>query len=422
MQGRKPPAVPSAIDRKSGARQSLCGSRILQSREGGAALVLALLLTGFLLLLGAALLTITSSERQMGVNDRSAVQALYLAEAAVERGRRLLPQFPANDLLANNLLLGEWVSGVSLAAGSYQVAVTNNVISLGGLPADRGTGVCGSTTCDTDGLLMVTGIGSYQGAVRAVRAVVEVPPILNPPAALTIVNSALDPMFEGESFLVSGLDRNVDGSSGSSSALLSIAVIASEAASAIQGILAPGQQSRLLGAGGTPSIAVASSAPTGDTLQRVKHQLARQADRVFVNPGTVYEDLAGVDRAGQITLIKGDPSADSNQGLDTAGNAILEGSGHGSGVLVVTGQLTLRGSYRFDGVVLLVGDGSRLILEGDATIIGSVLMTNRTAANFGKAGFVLKDRAQLHFSREALRQAGRLLSATIRVWQEVLRD
>jgi hypothetical protein len=309
-----------------------------------------------------------------------------------------------------------------MASGTYQAAVTNNVISIGGIPQDAETTGCGSTTCDSDGLVVITGTGSYREAARVIQAVVEVPPILSPPAPLTIVNSDVDPLFEGESFLVSGFDRNVDESAGSSSARPSIALVTSEAASAVQDALTPGQRSRVLGAGGIPSVQVVSSAPTSETLQRLKLQLARQADRVFVNPGTISEDLRGIDGAGQVTLIKGDPSADSNRGLDTAGNAILEGTGYGSGVLVITGQLTLRGSYRFDGTVLLVGDGSRLSMEGDARIIGSVLIANRTAASLARAGFVMKDRAQLHFSQEALRQAGRLLSAPLRVWQEVLQD
>jgi hypothetical protein len=382
-------------------------------------LVLVLLLTGFLLLLGSALLTIASSERQVGSNDRSGAQALYLAEAAIERTRRLLPGFPVNDVLVNNLLLGEWVNGTSTASGTYRATVTNNVASIGGLPQDGGTAVCGSTTCDTDGLVVITGTGSFQESLRVVRAVVEVPPILSPPAPLTLVNSTVDPLFDGESFLVSGFDRNLDGGAGPSPARPAFALVSSEAASAVLGILTPGQQSRVLGVGATPSVAVVANAPTSDTLQRVKLQLARQADRLFVNPGTISEDLRRIDGSGQVTLITGYPSADSNQGLDTAGNVILEGSGHGSGVLVVTGELTLRGSYRFDGAVLLVGDGSRLTLEGDSMIIGSVVIANRTTSHAGRAGFAIRDRAQLHFSQETLRDAGRLLSARLRTWQEI---
>lgn len=413
---------PVLLAQRSEIHEECAGADVARSHEGGAALVLALLLAGFLLLLGSALLTIASSERQVGVNDMSGVQALYLAEAAVERARRLLPGISANDLLADNLLLGDWVNGTSMGSGMYRAVVTNNVTSIGALPPDGGTIACGSTTCDTDGLLVITGTGSYQGALGVVRVVVELPLILSLPAPLTVVNTGVDPLFEGESFVVSGLDRNVDGSAGSSFARPSIALVGTDALSTVHDALTTGQQGRVFGAGSTPSIEAVSNAPTSDALQRLKLQLARQADRVFVSPGTISEDLRGNDGTGQVTLIKGDPSADSNQGLDTAGDGILEGTGHGSGVLIVTGALTLRGSYRFDGLVILVGDGSRLTLEGDGTIIGSVLILNRTAKNLGRAGFTLKDRAQLHFGQEALRGAARLLSANLRVWQEVVQD
>jgi len=219
--------------------------------------------------------------------------------------------------------------------------------------------------------------------------------------------------------MVSGFDRNLDGGAGPSPARPAFALVSSEGASAVLGILTPAQQSRVLGMGATPSVEVVANAPTSDTLQRLKLQLAQQADRVFVNPGTILEDLRRIDGSGQVTLVTGHPSADSNRGLDTAGNVILEGSGHGSGVLVVTGELTLRGSYRFDGAVLLVGDGSRLTLEGDSLINGSVLIANRTTSHAGRAGFAIRDRAQLHFSQETLRGAARLLSARLRTWQEI---
>src|SRR3989304_9069763 len=131
------------------SRKNAVPSHTICSQEGGAVLVLVLLLTGFLLLLGSALLTIASSERQIGSNDRSGAQALYLAEAAIERTRRLLPGFSVNDVLVNNLLLGEWVNGTSAASGRYRITGTNNAASIGGLPQDGGTAGCGRTKCPT---------------------------------------------------------------------------------------------------------------------------------------------------------------------------------------------------------------------------------------------------------------------------------
>jgi hypothetical protein len=410
----------SMLRQQSNRYRDGVGNCIIGSPERGAALVLTLMVTGFLLLLGSALLTMASGERQIGLNDHAGAQALYLAETAVERARSLLPRYPVNDVLANNLLLGEWVNGASLGSGTYQVVVANNTDSFGGYPSDVATDGC--ARCDTDGLVVVTGTGSYQGAIRVVRTLVEVPPILSLPAPMTLANAEVDPRFEGESFTISGFDRNVDGSAGSSVARHAIAVLSGEAASRIRDALMAGQRSRLLGAGATPSIEQFSAMPTSDALQRLTHQVARQADRVFVNPGTHSENLVGAGGERQITVIKGDPSADSNQGLDTAGNVILEGTGHGAGVLVVAGELTIRGSYRFDGLVLLVGDGSRVTLEGDAVVIGSIIIANRSARHSGKAGVTIRDRAQLHWSHEAMREAARLFSATLRVWQEVTED
>jgi hypothetical protein len=236
---------------------------------------------------------------------------------------------------------------------------------------------------------------------------------------MTVTNGSVEPLFEGESFLLSGLDRNLDGAPGPSPARPAIALISSEAASRVVNALTAGQQGRVVGAGPTPSVEVATNVPTSEALQGFKLLLARRADRVYVNPGTISEDLRANDGGAQITLVTGDPSSDTNQGLDTAGDAIIEGSGHGAGILFVAGQLTLRGAYRFEGVVILVGDGSRLTLEGDSLIIGSVFIANRTTRNSGRAGIAVRDRAQLHFSQEALRMAGGLLSGRLRAWQEI---
>jgi hypothetical protein len=388
-------------------------------REGGAVLVLVLLLAGLVLLLGAALLTIASGERQVGMNDRDATQAVYLAETAVERARRLLPRHPLNDLLTDNLVLGEWVHGVSMPIGSYRASITNNVTPIAGHPQDAGAAVCGATTCDSDRLVVITGIGSTQNAMKIVRALVQLPSLLAPPAPITMLNAEVDPLFDGASFLISGFDRNLDGGDGPSPARPAIAVLGADAVSTITGALTAGQEGRVLGAGATPSVAAVASAEMGDASQRAKLQLSRQADRLFVDPGRMVGDLRDIDGAGQVSVVKGDPAADSNRGLDTAGDIVLDGGGRGSGILVVSGQLTMKGSYRYDGLVLLVGDGSRLTLDGDASLYGTVIIANRTGRDSGRGGLAVKGRAQLHFSREALHQAGRFLSASLRAWQEV---
>lgn len=64
-----------------GLRPGLGGDR-------GAALIIALLVMGSLLLLGTAFLTISSTETQIAVNQRDAAQALFAAESGLARARR----------------------------------------------------------------------------------------------------------------------------------------------------------------------------------------------------------------------------------------------------------------------------------------------------------------------------------------------
>jgi hypothetical protein len=372
---------------------------------------------GFLLLLGVALLTIGATERQVAVNDQRAVQALYLAEAAVERARRLVPRHDLNDLLADNLLLGAWVSGTSVGAGAYRAAVANNVTSIDGVAPDPGTVACGATTCDTDRLVVITGTGTVEGAARTIRALVEIPAVLRPAATITMVAPEVEPVFAGESFLVSGFDQTVAGNAGPASPKRAIAVATPEAESALRGALTEGQRARVVGDGATPSIEVVATGPTTESLRRLQRQLAQRADLMLTNPGSIVSSLRRQDGTEQITMITAGPPADQYDGGELAGPAILEGSATGAGILLVTDHLILRGAYRFEGIILVIGDGSRLVVEGDAVLLGSAIIAAGTGAT--RARLELRDRAQLHFSQEAVQRAGRLLSATLRAWQEV---
>ena len=72
--------MPPFLWRQSPGRpQNEFGGKGFRSDGRGAALVVALLFIGCLLLLGSAILTIGASERQIGLNDLSAAKALYLA-------------------------------------------------------------------------------------------------------------------------------------------------------------------------------------------------------------------------------------------------------------------------------------------------------------------------------------------------------
>ncbi len=95
-------------------RASAVPCRPLASEERGVALVTALLIMGILLLLGTAFLTISSTETQIAINERNAVQAFFLAEAGVNKA--------ISQLNADSEYPGE--TDTSLGPGTFTVKVT----------------------------------------------------------------------------------------------------------------------------------------------------------------------------------------------------------------------------------------------------------------------------------------------------------
>lgn len=83
--------------------------------ERGIALLIALLLMGLLLLLGTTFLTMSSTESQIALNERNAVQAFYLADAGVNKA--------ISDLNANANYTGSGTAELALGPGTYTVSV-----------------------------------------------------------------------------------------------------------------------------------------------------------------------------------------------------------------------------------------------------------------------------------------------------------
>jgi hypothetical protein len=91
----------------------MCSSGIARRPPRGAALVIALLVTAVLLLAGLSFLTVSSTERMIAMNERYAVQAQLLAEAAVHRAIAGL----------NNSMSYPGETNVPLGPGTFSVSV-----------------------------------------------------------------------------------------------------------------------------------------------------------------------------------------------------------------------------------------------------------------------------------------------------------
>ena len=114
----------------------------------------------------------------------------------------------------------------------------------------------------------------------------------------------------------------------------------------------PSRPGEFQGAGGaTPN--VANVQPNTDPMlqtcagiQSLYNNLAAAADQTFTIPPNAAPSLAqlGSPAAPLVTIINGDYS--------------LGAGGPGAGVLVVTGNLTMSGNNKFDGVILAIGKGN----------------------------------------------------------------
>jgi hypothetical protein len=93
-------------------------SAIARRPPRGAALVIALLIMAILLIAGTSFLTISSTERMIAVNERTGVQAVLLAEAAIHRAMARLNASPAYT--------GE--TNVALGSGTFSVTVSSSAV------------------------------------------------------------------------------------------------------------------------------------------------------------------------------------------------------------------------------------------------------------------------------------------------------
>jgi Tfp pilus assembly protein PilX len=137
----------------------------------GVALILALLVLSFLMVLGGALLATSTIDIWIGDNYKKATQSLYLAEAGIDHGREVLR---TSGRTASEWL--NWCAGVdgelqtsddrpliesvASGAGSYEVWIKNDV-------ADRVAAV------DTNEVLILTSISRVGDTRKTIEVAIE---------------------------------------------------------------------------------------------------------------------------------------------------------------------------------------------------------------------------------------------------------
>ena len=211
------------------------------------------------------------------------------------------------------------------------------------------------------------------------------------PAAAAFTSPSVAASFSGNSFLVSGLDHDLNGTAtGSADDRHGIAAADEAARQAILDELSSNQEGNVTGQNPAPDVAVAAPGPDVEAL--VDGLLAR-ADLITL------DDKPGNQTVGTASA----PAvAYAPDGLDA------KGTFGGTGILIVDASLEMKGNAAWTGLVIVrpdSGGASVLDLRGNAGLIGGVVIEG-DAASLELTGSV-----SLLWSLEALQLAQSLLNA-----------
>ena len=211
---------------------------------------------------------------------------------------------------------------------------------------------------------------------------------INIPAVVSALDPNADLTFNGNSFLVNGIDSNLDGTPGSGTPVYGIAI--DGAPRDVLRQLSAQQRDNVVGAGGWPS--VTTWAPTSSTWLTDTVAALRPFARVnFSNYGGTYTATLGNWRTGDVYI------------THSQGSLHIGGGSTGAGVLLVEGDLEITGNWDYVGYVFVTGrvrfsgGGGTKILHGAMFVGGDVQQ-----ATGGLNSTLLSGNVSLSYSTAAL--------------------
>jgi hypothetical protein len=355
-----------------------------QWRERGAALILAILMVSFLAIVGGGLLMSVTLDAHVSLNYRRAARLLYLAEAGIEEGREKLR---TSNLTPSALLsAAAGPDGVLELSGDLDALLrSDDVPVLHGNGAEgerydvflRNDAVDGlAHTVDTNDVLTLISVASNLSSRRTIEVALQRRRLPRLEAALTLDGTPVS--FAPAPFpsAISGMD-----SSGLGGHAHAIGVTNAGDLDIARLAIPNGTESQYPGnASWSPppaDIAVVDSALDGWLkTPRGLERLARGVESMatdIVDPAPTQPAMVGpVGGPGDLRVVV------------VNGDCAL-GDGDGFGVLLVRGTLTLAGNFRWNGLILVIGQGDVRSTGGVGEIYGGLLVartrdTDRTAA------------------------------------------
>lgn len=242
-------------------------------------------------------------------------------------------------------------------------------------------------------------------------------------APLVVQSDSIEPvsaaMFSGSTFLIQG------GPDAPGIAVIDPTIQNSvEPAQEILSRLGPAQTACVQGLGAPPSIGNLTAAIAAHSDKRllldtavswwfVRHSAPRFADSALPGP-QVWIGAAPVPLGSYDTALS--PAApDQNPRVTYVdGDLSVDGSVEGAGLLVITGKATIRGHFKFNGLILVLGDGE-LDLGGWGTVSGAIFVARLSdesgSIGWGTAKLSIGENCLLRYDRQAIEAAVNLIPA-----------
>ncbi len=390
--------------------------------EQGMVLIIVMFLLTVLSLVALAAGRNVATDTTVGGNYLGSVQALYMAEAGLERGKNECAQrYIAGSWTSfNTILLGadatagtsddgilNFGDNVSFYSGSYAVKVLND---------NRDSGGAGS---DTNKAVTIESSGTYGSSKAVVRTTIKMNELMDLPGAVNLVGGYGTNFTGSNSFTIDGRDYEITDAEGSptgtASATYGISVCdvgdASTAISAVTSTLSSQQYDNVKGQGTTyPSIGEGTTV-TKTILREFVDAIQFSADNTLTDPEDLKGNTTGTDnclttRAGttvclgslgnpKVTYIK----AATDTGIEVSGTI------NGVGLLVVDGEnLTFKGNINWIGVVIVLGSNIQFTDDGGGASqnIKGGLLVGEYAATASGLDFKINGNVKAMYSRAAI--------------------
>lgn len=399
-----------------------------RQRPRGTILLVAMLLLTLLSTLGMGMLSSSLNENVVSLNDVNSQRAMGVAEGGLAHARKVIAANLSTTTLTSRLSGATTsVPEVALSAfsnvasfgtgnGTYSVWVSNNLTAYNKTPGYAADS--GGVASDVDNRIWIKSVGTYKNATRTVRAFLDFSTnqVLTPPGAVTLIDGTnpteLSADFIGNAFGINGndsADPTASGACGSPGpAKPGISLNSSDSLGVTGSALGKNQQNNVVGLGGTPSLANNGNISAA-TLQAAATAMIPAATSI---PGGSNSNSYGCPVA-----TSGPPACDG-PGVYVANSDVkLDGDGRGFGILIVTADFEMAGNYHWEGLIIVVGQGSARITGADSKLYGAMLVANTRG---GTTNLELAGNGGAFYSSQAICRIQNLVpsSSTI-AWQQV---